>query len=107
MAGGLDCGACRETFEEEGEEPPCHECGRPRYDHPANSLAWKVWRICSSYERPAAMGGVAPIRATSVVSLIKDFGGGERDLDKVLKIEHEMLPVIRENAKASQPKKES
>jgi len=51
------------------------------------------------------MGGVAPIRATSVISLTKDFGGGERDVEKVLRIEGEMLPAIRENVKANSKEK--
>lgn len=46
------------------------------------------------------MGGIMPIRVTSAVSLIKDFGGNERDVEKVLRIENEMLPVIRDNAKS-------
>ena len=99
MSGGLNCDECRETFERDDENPPCEDCGKPQFSHPANTLPWKVWRMCSAYERPAGMGGINPIPVTSVISVVEAYGGNERDIDKVLRIEGEMLPVIRENIK--------
>jgi hypothetical protein len=98
ISGGLDCAGCREAYEAEGEEPPCHECGKPAR-HPANELAWNIWRVCSTHERPPAMGGLSPIRATAVSALVKDFGGDERDFWKILRIERELYPVICQNLK--------
>ena len=43
------------------------------------------------------MSGISPIRATSVTALVKDYGGDERDVDKVLRIEQELYPVIADN----------
>jgi hypothetical protein len=87
------------VYEDAGEDPPCDECGRPDY-LPSNRRAWKVWDMCSNFERPAAMGGVMAIPATSVIQIVKEYGGGERDVDKVLFIESKMLPYIREQAKS-------
>lgn len=46
------------------------------------------------------MNGLAPIRATAVVQLVKEYGGGERDVEKVFFIESKMLPYIREQSKS-------
>lgn len=58
--------------------------------------------MCSRYERPASMGGLMSIRATSVISLVKDYGGSERDVDKILHIENELFPIIQAKIKRSE-----
>jgi hypothetical protein len=53
--------------------------------------------MCHKYERPASFGGVMPISIVAAINILSAYGGTERDLQKVQKIEDGLLPAIRES----------
>lgn len=52
--------------------------------------------MCTAFERPPAMNGISPVKATSVIQIVEAYGGDETDVDKALTIERELYPVIAE-----------
>ena len=88
----LSCDDCSETYD---GDPPCDTCKMTKL-WLVNELAWKIWEICSMFERPSSFWGVTAIRATSASSLVKDYDGTLTDFEKVLFIEKERLPWLRD-----------
>ena len=97
QSGALSCDECADVYH---GEPPCDECEMPER-FAANELAWKIWNVCSQYERPAGFCGIMPISAVRAAQMTEIFDGDMLDFEKVLFIESEMLPWIREEAKAN------
>ena len=48
------------------------------------------------------MSGISPIRATSVIQIVESYGGDERDVDKVLRIEQRLYPAIYESSEGGE-----
>lgn len=72
----------------------------------ANELAWRIWNICSQYERPPGFGGIVAISAVRAAKVTEIYGGDMTDFEKVLFIETEMLPWMREEQEANSKRKE-
>lgn len=97
----MGCEECSIAYD---EDPPCDDCEMPE-PFLSNQLAWKVWQICSKFERPPSFGGVPPISAIRAAQVLDLYDGTLADFEKVLTIEDEMLPWLREEQKRNSPKK--
>ena len=81
-----------------GGDPPCEKCEKPSELIQANTLAMRMWRLCSKQRgMVVGMGGSAPspltIQAVHHICLVYD--STRSDFEKVLAVEHVLFPVIQ------------
>jgi len=79
---GVDCQGCTEAYR---GDPPCDECGKTE-PLTGNRLAVQAWEALDAFER---VDGRLSLTAMSMG--VKIWGGDFEDLQKLIRIETEML----------------
>ncbi len=93
--------------QDEGKEPPCATCGKPREFSRKNAQAWEAWRALDRYGRVVdAFAGVPlPLSLEALERFCARYDDPEGIRWRVMALEEKALAARREQGQAGQQKR--
>jgi len=70
-----------------------------------NALAWKIWNVAGSRDRPVTMAGVGFIPSTAILALCELYDGTLEDFEKILLLDNSFLLNLKSNSDNKSPEK--
>ena len=97
-----DCDACRAVYKRNNEEPPCgnpEECSKPVWAS-ENLLAWELWLLLNSRDRPISFSGVCKLPTRAVFEICDFYEATDLDFEKILLIDDLLIKQFLERDEA-------